>query len=339
MAPTDLYSRLKSYLPHETEEQPPKPALSTYVAVALLVVYTLIYVVPFYLSSTTRPSPNLSRDAPSVIRGRITSVTTSCIICSVLTFVILGSIPEDGNPIKSLHAMGWFPVGFLEAIQAVGLTAILFLGPLFEAGVIMGGWRDWIRLRGLGEITHGWIGYRNIVAGPVTEEVLFRSCSVPLLILAQTSNTTIIFLTPIVFGLAHLHHFYEFRITHPHTPVIGAILRSLLQFTYTTLFGGYATFLYLRTGSLLAVIFVHAFCNWMGFPRFWGRLSAGEETVIGPDVGNDRRDGKDAARTTTDGSLGLIWTIAYYVLLVIGAVSWKQLLWRWTESKSALTTF
>lgn len=75
----------------------------------------------------------------------------------------------------------------------------------------------------------------------------------------------------------------------------------------------------------------------MGFPRFWGRLTAGEETVIGPDVGNDKRE--DNAKQPSDGRLGLIWTIAYYILLVIGAVSWKQLLWRMTESKSALTTF
>src|ERR1039457_7364754 len=43
--------------------------------------------------------------------------------------------------------------------------------------------------------------------------------------------------------------------------------RSTL-FPYTTLF---------RPGSLLSVILVHAFCNWMGFPRFWGRLSSRSE--------------------------------------------------------------
>ncbi|EPE29698.1 hypothetical protein GLAREA_00858 [Glarea lozoyensis ATCC 20868] len=335
MAPTDFYSRLKSKILGE-KEGPVKPPMDTNLAVGLLLVYTLIYVVPFYLSSTTRPSANLSRDAPSVIRGRIASVTTSCTICSIATFVILCTIVKDGTFGAAFHAMGWYPIGILETVKAVGLTAVLFLGPLFEAGIVQGGWRDWIRLRGLSMLS-GWMGYRNIVAGPVTEEILFRSASVPLLLLSQTSNKTIIFLTPIIFGLAHVHHFYEFRITHPHTPVTAAFLRSLLQFTYTTLFGGYATFLYLRTGSLLAVILVHAFCNWMGFPRFWGRLTYDADTVIGPDVGDKKSE--DAKQSVNDGSLGVGWTIVYYILLVVGAVGWKKLLWQWTASPSALTTF
>ncbi|KAK6584543.1 hypothetical protein PZA11_002767 [Diplocarpon coronariae] len=55
-------------------------------------------------------------------------------------------------------------VGILEAAKSLGLTAVLFLGPLYEAGVAEGGWRDWIRLRGLDAIMDGWIGWRNMVA-------------------------------------------------------------------------------------------------------------------------------------------------------------------------------
>lgn len=140
-----------------------------------------------------------------------------------------------------------------------------------------------------------------------------------------------------IFGLAHVHHFYEFRITHPHTPVIGALLRSLLQFTYTTLFGGYATFIYLRTGSLLSVILVHAFCNWQGFPRFWGRLSAGEY-VTSPATREDKRtEHRDIQWTGVQ--LSIIWTVAYYLLLVVGSISWWKLLWTLTESDSSLTSF
>lgn len=64
---------------------------------------------------------------------------------------------------KSLHLMGYFPFGFVETVKCVGLTAILFAGPLFEEGIAQGQWRDWIRLRGLGALK-GWIPYRNIVA-------------------------------------------------------------------------------------------------------------------------------------------------------------------------------
>lgn len=178
--------------------------------------------------------------------------------------------------------------------------------------------------------------------GPATEEILFRSASVPLLLLSGASTTTIVFLTPIIFGLAHVHHFYEFRITHPHTPVVNAVLRSVLQFSYTTLFGGYATFLYLRTASLLSVILVHAFCNWIGFPRFWGKVSAGE-TVLGPDygegTGDDDGNGNGTGVQAQDEWLDIVWTVMYYILLVVGAVTWWKSLWSWTESPSALMMF
>lgn len=157
----------------------------------------------------------------------------------------------------------------------------------------------------------------------------------PLLLLARASNPAIIFLTPIVFGLAHAHHFYEFRLSHPHTPLVAAVLRSCFQLAYTSLFGGYATFLILRTGSLLAVILVHAFCNWMGLPRFWGAVRAGE-SVLGPDYGEGKRDDD---RPAGAGNMDLVWTVMYYVLLVVGAVSWWRLLWAWTESPSALVSF
>lgn len=40
----------------------------------------------------------------------------------------------------------------------------------------------------------------------------------------------------------------------------------LFQFLYTTLFGWYATHIFLNTGHLAGAVAVHTFCNWMGFP-------------------------------------------------------------------------
>lgn len=138
------------------------------------------------------------------------------------------------------------------------------------------------------------------------------------MLLAQTSVTKTIFLSPVIFGLAHLHHFYEFRISHPQVPVSVSLLRSLLQLTYTSLFGAYATFLFLRTGSLLAIFVVHAFCNCMGLPRFWGRVEPINET------------GEAKTRPS------VLWSVVYYVLLVIGAYSWWKNLGSLTKSPNEL---
>jgi prenyl protein peptidase len=38
------------------------------------------------------------------------------------------------------------------------------------------------------------------------------------------------------------------------------------QFSYTTLFGAYSAYLFVRTGHFIAPFMAHAFCNHMGFP-------------------------------------------------------------------------
>lgn len=148
----------------------------------------------------------------------------------------------------------------------------------------------------------------------------------------------IVFLSPLHFGIAHVHHFYEFRLTHPDTSVAIAIFRSFFQFAYTTVFGWFAAFVYLRTGSLPAVVLIHSFCNWCGLPRLWGRVEAG--VPIGPPLVVRGKDDTDASRVqVADGRLGVSWTVAYYVLLVAGAVGFYYLLWPLTESSLALASF
>ncbi|KAI1812862.1 CaaX protease, partial [Poronia punctata] len=254
------------------------PPISTGTAAALLVVYTIIYVAPFYLSRTTRPSRTLSRDSPSVIRARITSVSLTCLVCSAITWLILTSQGRSTYG-EALHSMGYWPLGLAETARSLLLTAILFSGPLYEALFVRGTWRYFSDSQFFSEIYSDWQIWRNVIVGPFTEEVLFRSASVSLMVLAQTPVARTIFLSPVIFGLAHFHHLYEFRITHPHVPAITGILRSILQFGYTSLFGAYATFVFLRTGSLLAIFVLHAFCNVMGLPRFWGRVepSSGDD--------------------------------------------------------------
>jgi prenyl protein peptidase len=66
---------------------------------------------------------------------------------------------------------------------------------------------------------------------------------------------------------------------------------------------------------------------------------------VGPDGGQDKarkRDEDNAGKTKvgiSDGSLGLGWTVAYYVILVAGVVGFWQELWTLTESPSALISF
>ncbi len=86
------------------------------------------------------------------------------------------------------------------------------------------------------------------------------------------------------------------------------------------------------------VVVVHAFCNWMGLPRVWGRV--GGVVVEGGTVGGPVRGKEDVDRKDEEErGLGMGWTVAYYVVLVAGAFAWWKCLWWLTESEGALMEF
>lgn len=285
----------------------------------------LLYVIPFYLSPTTRPSKTLSRDAPSSIRARTRTVNLSTVVCSLTTVLVLSRNHVSASQILTL--LGLWPISPLDTARTMLLVTILFAGPIFEYGLVDGDWKDWIRLRGLRETLSSWIGYRNFIVGPVSEEIVWRSCMVPLHLLARFSGKQIVFLTPLYFGIAHLHHLYEFRITHPKVPLVMAVLRSLFQFTYTSLFGFFAAFVFLRTGNIVTCVLAHTFCNWMGLPRFYGRVGVEAGMASGS---------ADVHRQESQLSKGISRTIAYYIILVLGAYGFYAQLFSLTESSHAL---
>lgn len=127
------------------------------------VLLTLVYVVPFYVNPTTRPSPTLSRDAPSVIRARIRAVTMSCIISSLAVLWLL-TAKENASISDALRFLGWWPVSLVDIFRSLLLTAILFAGPLFERGIAEGEWREWVQGNRVTAALRSWIGWRNYVA-------------------------------------------------------------------------------------------------------------------------------------------------------------------------------
>lgn len=157
--------------------------------------------------------------------------------------------------------------------------------------------------------------------------MVFRACLVPLHLIAGRSASSVVFLSPLYFGIgwflstypamvvsnsflhpAHIHHAYEFYLNHPGAITL-TIVRSMFQFAYTTLFGWFATFIFIRTGSAWAAIIVHSFCNHMGLPHLG--------LVDGPK-----------------------WkSVVYFSFLFIGAWGFYSLLWSLSDSSNALASF
>lgn len=138
---------------------------------------------------------------------------------------------------------------------------------------------------------------------------MFRGCTLAVLNLAGIPRTRLIFLSPLSFGIgepsepfaqvlklmficvvAHVHHFWDVFNRYGRTPraalhaltvtcKIHFLLLSIspdtaivFQLTYTTIFGCYTSYLFLRTSSIYPPISAHMFCNTMRFPAIGNEM-------------------------------------------------------------------
>ncbi|KAK5730443.1 CAAX prenyl protease [Elasticomyces elasticus] len=372
-----LFDKLRNYYTKQDgkleaihSNMPVPPPISSQTALLCAILFTVIYVAPFYLSATLRSTPLQSRDAPAVIRARVRAVGLSCLVSTVITVYVL-AIHGQATPPDVARLLGLWPIDPLDIAKVLGLVAVLFVGQLYETFIVDSAWRQ-VSVSSLKSgLFDNWIGYRNIVVAPASEELVFRALTISLYLLAKVHPTRIVFTTPLVFGLAHVHHLVEFLQSrtpqgHRSAPLaiwISGLVRTLFQFTYTSLFGFFAAFVYLRTGNLWAATLAHSFCNWQGLPRVWGRVGQFAESYehMTPDVAQGKRDedvdaavkvGNSLMQTEEEreakaayvqipgsNNLGVGWTVVYYVLIVAGSIGFYRLLWPLTESTNALAVF
>lgn len=107
-----------------------------------------------------------------------------------------------------LDIMGFRVDGFLTAmIVPLLLTATLFLGPI-SAIIINGAWKVYLEPSYWIDCFQNILWLRNHIVAPLSEEFTFRACMMPLL-LQSYRQTTAVLLTPLFFGVAHLHHNIE----------------------------------------------------------------------------------------------------------------------------------
>ena len=152
------------------------------------VLFTIFYIIPFYLSSSLRISSRVSRNSPSTIKARAESVWTICAACSAITISIL-SLAGSASLYDIVRSLGLFPISLVDIGKCLVLISVLFAGPLFEEGIVEGNWRYWLRWDVFRwTAIDDWVGWRNLVVGPVSEELVFRSLSVSLFLLAQVSS-------------------------------------------------------------------------------------------------------------------------------------------------------
>ncbi|KIP05933.1 hypothetical protein PHLGIDRAFT_59425, partial [Phlebiopsis gigantea 11061_1 CR5-6] len=199
------------------------------------------------------------RDDSGVIRARLKAVAFSTTL-SCLAVVEVAHVHSAGSFAYSMSLLG---VNATWSTLLPSLIApVLFAGPLYVA--FLDG-----RLPIPSPVSR-LVLLRNYVAAPITEEVAFRACILAVYHMAGASTKKKIFLTPLWFGLAHVHHGWEVynRLGCTRVAAMNAALSAVFQTAYTTLFGFHCAFLFLRTGSIVPPIASHVFCNIMGLPGF-----------------------------------------------------------------------
>ncbi|KAI1784169.1 hypothetical protein LXA43DRAFT_976809 [Ganoderma leucocontextum] len=281
----------------------PAPPISLSTAHAFAAFFTFSYVGSLYVSKNARLSfrDDVSlnvrdgeervkktderwRNDPGVIRARLFAATMSTVGSVLAVYWLVGSVIPEAEKSKRSSVViesTLFRLGItldfarnntLYIVLPCLIAPILYLGPLYAIYL----WealpfqRRWSLADNFLSTLTSWIGLRNFVVGPITEEVVFRACVLAVYHMAGVSRKKMIFLSPLAFGVAHLHHAWDTynRYGRTASALRIATMQTLSQLVYTSLFGFHCAFLFLRTGSLLPPTVSHIFCNVMGLPQY-----------------------------------------------------------------------
>lgn len=221
----------------------------------------VIFVCVLYLVPTNKP-----RDDPETIRWRI--ITTALVTLSSPFYILLwadSTSSEAGDELY--HVLGMKLDGIVPAVvYPLILVSILYggvlvhslLGSLFNKGVF----KTYINVS-LTEFRTD-IALRNYIIAPFVEEFVFRACMLPMLTASMGMKIGVL-VCPLFFGIAHVHHLVEWY-RWRQQPFIEALLVTVVQLCYTSVFGLYSAFLFVRTGHLVSPVVSHVYCNVMGLP-------------------------------------------------------------------------
>lgn len=240
---------------------------------SILFVASLYVLVPYSVRQ-------LDRDDPRQIQWRsLATITVGVVACWSYPFC------ESVSRYRILESLR---LEFLATIAVALHTCVLFTGSMIQQWIIDSSTerRSIVaRIRAFLWPTHRvllWIRLRQWLVAPITEELSFRCCMVPAMSQSGLTSTTVIWTTPLWFGVCHAHHAW-LKLIQPNRCLRTILLQTIFQMAYTTIFGVYVSWVYLNTRSVLAVIVCHSICNCWGVPDL--SILAARPVVVGHVVG------------------------------------------------------
>ncbi|KAF3985894.1 hypothetical protein FT663_04693 [Candidozyma haemuli var. vulneris] len=214
----------------------------------------------------------LPRNDVAVVKYRLRRVSFLClaILISLPVLVTYGLDYYDDIP-RAIRQLGLIP-GYTNTysitqdmaniLLCFAKMSILYCGPLASYFITSPAVGD-----DLVENFASLWGFRDHVFAPVTEELVYRASIICLLQPVVNSSWALTVYTPLLFGIAHLHHGYE--LFKQGTAISTVVATASFQLLYTTLFGILANRIYISSGeNLWCAIVMHSACNLGGFPSF-----------------------------------------------------------------------
>lgn len=187
--------------------------------------------------------------------------------------------------------------GCVGVVCALAVVQLLFLGPTLALVLAVIEHPptpdDVASVSGIFRYFGHYTYARDIVFAPLIEEIIYRACICSILLCARQSLAFVVFVSPLFFGVSHVHHIIEgkhplqvriasLRLTSPHLRLPPPRHHVVVQFCYTYLFGTLSSLFFVRTGSLLACCLTHALCNFFGFPDFVEDFTSRHKKLVVP---------------------------------------------------------
>lgn len=290
------------------------------------VVVALLYVVAIYYR-TPEALKGLERDDLRVVYHRMTRLTILTVLLMVVVPWLVATVDDELWALMVRYT-GVVP-GFtrngsgVEDLSAVAkllmLICSLYVGPIgfnayyyYKYSDNEGGWDLF------NDFVDNFVivqGFRDHVFAPITEELVYRSVILTLFH-EQGKTWYTMYLTPLLFGIAHVHHGYQLWRQYGDLPVTSIVFGTAFQTLYTTVFGILTNYLFYKYHIVWSCIVVHGVCNLLGFPSF-GKYAT--PVVVERDVLEQLElQSESEPEGNSDGSSGS--KNLYLVLLAVGVV-------------------
>lgn len=190
------------------------------------------------------PGGRRERNTLSAICQRVAGVV------ALTTVVVMNFAP---------HSDVWLQLNarvLKQCLWQAFLIHILYAADIFAKGVPRLATKNWTeRLQTM----------RDLVIGPVTEELVYRGVISDLYRDANLTSKQFIRENFAYFAPAHFHHGLMAYLQETST-FTRAMISSIIQFSITGLFATYSSVLFVRTGSVFPCIVAHTLCNFYGVP-------------------------------------------------------------------------